>query len=50
MKKFVRTARAWGNGIGVNIPQEICKHLDIHDGDIVELSITKLDVKKKNNV
>ena len=33
--------KEWGNSLGVIIPKEIAKHIDLHKGDTIKVDIIK---------
>ena len=41
MSSTVSTARKWGNSIGITLPSDLVRHLNISEGDEVEVVIIK---------
>lgn len=46
-EKFIRVIRKTGTSLGINIPNEIIKLLNLKEGDMLRIEIEK--IKRKNN-
>jgi len=49
-ESFVRTIRKTGTSLGINIPPEIIKLLELREDDIVRIEIEKVKKSGKNRV
>ncbi|MBS3102805.1 hypothetical protein J4458_05165 [Candidatus Woesearchaeota archaeon] len=47
-ESFVRTIRKTGTSLGINIPPEIIKLLELREDDIVRIEIEKVKKSGKN--
>jgi len=48
MEQFLRTIRKTGTSLGINIPPEIIKLLELKKGDIVKIDIEKKGAQNEN--
>jgi len=48
-EQFVRTIRKTGTSLGVNIPIEIIKLLELKEGDLIKVVIEKIQRSEKHD-